>query len=193
MWTFGSSTSQSMSCTFSRDRAIFTAGAYDIPHHFFRQIKNGGLLLIVIKNEGGGDNLFLLRKTSDHFESLDSMTCGFVQMTGKYQITDLNPITLEAFLEWPELKEHRISVRKFWWGAKGKDPLAHKTVGIRSFLAITEPFLKTFKTKKTRARSLEEQYFGLWDKENLSLVIAKDDMLISYGSLAAEQRLMEDI
>ena len=53
------------------DRAIFTAGAYDLPHAFFEQIKEGGLLLVVIKNEGGGDTLFLLRKKEDHFESID--------------------------------------------------------------------------------------------------------------------------
>ena len=175
------------------DRAIFTAGAYDLPHHFFKQMKNGGLLLIIIKNEGGGDNLFLLRKTSDHFESLESMTCYFVQMTGKYKITDLDPITLETWSEWPELKEHEVAKRKFWWGGKGKLDFAQRTLGIRSFLNITEPFFKTFKREKTGEQSYEEQYFGLWDKENLSLVIAKDDILTSYGNLIAEQRLMEDI
>src|SRR6185436_7698525 len=37
------------------DRAIFTAGSYDLPRCFHEQIKVGGLLLIVIKSEGGGD------------------------------------------------------------------------------------------------------------------------------------------
>jgi len=66
------------------DRAIFTAGAYDLPHPFFEQIKEGGLFLVVIKSEGGGDTLVLLRKEHDHFESIDSVPCGFVQMRGKY-------------------------------------------------------------------------------------------------------------
>jgi protein-L-isoaspartate O-methyltransferase len=175
------------------DRVIFTAGAYDLPHHFFEQIKNGGLLLIVIKNEGGGDNLFLLRKTSDHFESLESMICGFVQMTGKYRITDSDPIDLTVLSEWPELKEDELARRNFWWGGKGKNGFTLRTHGIRSFLSITEPYFKTFKTEKTCEEFYEEQYFGLWDKENLSLVIAKDDMLISYGNLSAEERLIEDI
>ena len=175
------------------DRAIFTAGTYDLPHHFFEQMKNGGLLLTVIKNEGGGDNLFLLRKTAEHFESLESMICGFVQMTGKYRITDLDPIILEALPEWSELKEHEIAKRKFWWGAKGKMIFPQITFGIRSFLSITEPFFQTFKTENTIERPTEEQYFGLWDKKNHSLVIAKDDMLTSYGSLTAERRLMKDI
>lgn len=175
------------------DRAVFTAGAYDVPRCFFEQIKNGGLLLIVIKNEGGGDNLFLLLKMSDHFESLKSMTVGFVQMTGKHQMTDLDPVILEDSPEWTELKARQISTRGFWWGMKGKEQFAWKTLGIRSFLSITEPLFKTFKTKKTNEKSVEEQYFGLWDKENCSLVIAKDDTLTSYGSPAAEQRLVGDI
>src|SRR6266403_5776640 len=53
------------------DRATFTAGTYDLPRHFYKQMKEGGLLLVGIKNEGGGDNLFLLRKTADHFESVE--------------------------------------------------------------------------------------------------------------------------
>jgi len=175
------------------DRAIFTAGSYDLPRHFFEQVKNGGLLLIVIKNEGGGDNLFLLRKTSEYFESIESMICGFVQMTGKYRITDLDPIAIESLPEWAELKQQEISRRKFWWGGKGKFDFTQKTLGIRSFLSITEPFFQTLKTEKTGELSREEQYFGLWDNINLSLVIAKEDMLTSYGNLTAEQRLMEDI
>lgn len=175
------------------DRAIFTAGAYDFPHHFFEQMKEGGLLLIVIKNEGGGDNLFLLRKTEDHFESLEAMACGFVQMTGKYQTDDLEPIVLETLSEWSELKQQEIAKRSFWWGGKGKDGFRWRTRGIRSFLSITEPFFQAFKTERTDERSREEHYFGLWDKENRSLVIAKDDVLTSYGNSKAEERLMQAV
>src|SRR5215217_260438 len=44
------------------ERVIFTAGTYDLPRPFFEQMAEGGLMLVVIKNEGGGDTLFLLRK-----------------------------------------------------------------------------------------------------------------------------------
>lgn len=37
----------------------------DLPRNLYHQIKQGGLLLIVIKNEGGGDNLFLLEKKAN--------------------------------------------------------------------------------------------------------------------------------
>jgi hypothetical protein len=39
----------------------------------------------------------------------------------------------------------------------------------------------------------EELYFGLWDRSAQSLVVAKDDVLISCGSPAAKERLIEDV
>jgi len=175
------------------DRAIFTAGTYDLPHHFFEQMKENGLLLIVIKNKGGGDNLFLLRKKADYFETIESMLCGFVPMTGKYQIDNLEPVNLEALPEWSALKGQEIAKRPFWWGGKGKEWLSWGTVGIRSFLSITEPSFHIFKTERTNERSREEYYFGLWDREKNSLVVAKDDLLTSYGNSSAEEQLMQKV
>jgi protein-L-isoaspartate(D-aspartate) O-methyltransferase len=172
------------------DRAIFSAGAYDLPHAFFEQIKEGGLLLIVIKSEGGGDTLFLLRKERDHFESIEAMPCGFVQMRGKYQLDSLKPIQLEELPEWSEFKDRLINTRPFWWGGKGKGDFPWRTLGIRSFLGITEPSFRAFKTENREHRR-EQFFFGLWDQEQKSLVIAKDDVLLSYGNPAAEERLIK--
>jgi protein-L-isoaspartate(D-aspartate) O-methyltransferase len=175
------------------DRAIFTAGAYDLPHHFYEQMKDGSLLLVVIKNEGGGDNLFLLRKTADHFESLASMPCGFVQLRGKYQISSLEPIAVETLPEWMELQQQEISKTPFWWGGKGKAWFVWRTLGIRSFLGITEPLFRAFKTDKAAEQPREEHYFGLWDQERHSLVLAKGDWLLAYGSAVAKEHLLQRI
>jgi protein-L-isoaspartate(D-aspartate) O-methyltransferase len=175
------------------DRATFTAGTYDLPRHFYQQIKQDGLLLVVIKSEGGGDTLFILRKVGDHFESTDSMQCGFVQMTGRYQINSLEPICLEMMPEWSSLENQELSRTPFWWGGKGKDSFMWRTLGIRSFLGIMEPHFQAFKTRKTEAMPYEEHYFGLWDKQNGSLVIAKDDYLISYGNPETKELLIQDI
>ena len=172
------------------DRAIFTAGAYDLPHPFFEQIKEGGLFLVVIKSEGGGDTLFLLRKERDHFESMDSMPCGFVQMKGKYQLDHLKPIPLEELPAWSELKDKPINRRRFWWGGKGKWDFPWRTLGIRSFLGITEPSFRAFKEEKQDHQSRDNHYFGLWDQEQTSLVVAKDDYLLSYGNVKAEEQLL---
>jgi protein-L-isoaspartate(D-aspartate) O-methyltransferase len=173
------------------DRAIFTAGAYDLPHQFFAQIKEGGLFLIVIKSEGGGDTLFLLRKGHDHFESIESMPCGFVPMKGKYQLDHLKPIQLEELPEWAELKEKPIRTRRFWWGGKGKENFSWRTQGIRSFLGITEPSFRAFKVDRGNKHLREGYYFGLLDQQQKSLVIAKDDLLFSYGNSIAEERLLK--
>lgn len=174
------------------DRAMFTAGSFDLPHHFYEQIKEKGLLLIVFKVEGGADNLFLLRKTADHFEAIDSLGCGFVQMTGKYAIDELEPIHLDTLPDWTNLKNQELSRIPFWWGGKGPG-FTWRTLGIRSFLSVTNPFFKSFKPEKTDGLSGEELFFGLWDEHHQSLVIAKDDLLISYGSPAAKERLLGDV
>ena len=175
------------------DRAIFTAGTFDLPRYFYQQIKEDGLLLIVIKIEGGGDTLFILKKRSDHFESIDSMQCGFIQMRGKYHIGSLEPVDLETTSEWGSLQSQEQSSTHFWWGGKGASSFAGRTYAIRSFLGVTEPLFRAFRTGKTKGKPHEEHYFGLWDKPGGSLVIARDDRLIAYGSLAAKERLVQDI
>jgi protein-L-isoaspartate(D-aspartate) O-methyltransferase len=175
------------------DRAIFTAGTFDLPRHFHEQIRDGGLLLVVFKTGGGGDNLFLLRKSDDHFESIESMPCGFVQVTGKYQFEDLEPMTLEkAIPEWSQLQNQEVGRRRFWWGGKGWQRAGFMTVGIRSFLGIAEPTFRVFKTAKDDVQNKSEHhFFGLWDAKERSLVVAKDDWLVAYGNSRAEGRLLE--
>jgi len=64
---------------------------------------------------------------------------------------------------------------------------------VRSFLGITEPSFRAFKAVQQEEPSREEQYFGLWDEEQNSLVVAKDDYLLSYGNSAAEKRLLDTL
>jgi protein-L-isoaspartate(D-aspartate) O-methyltransferase len=175
------------------DRAIFTAGSYDLPSHFYNQIKEDGLLLVVIKNQGGGDNLFLLRKKANYFESIDSTVCGFVQLKGKYQFDSLEPSNIETLTEWSDLQQQEVSRRSFWWGGKGKYSFLWLTMGIRAFLSISNSSFRPFKIDKATAQSQEYQYFGLWQQENHSLVIAKDDLLIAYGNEDALDSLLVKI
>jgi protein-L-isoaspartate(D-aspartate) O-methyltransferase len=174
------------------DRAIFTAAASDLARHFYQQIKEEGLLLAVIKNKGGGDNLLLLRKTGNHFVSLETLPAGFVPMTGKSQDDTLNPINLETLPEWAELQGEEVCKTPFWWGGRGKDSLMWRTIGIRFFLGITEPSFCGF-TSKAEGRPRAEHYFGLWDRESRSLVVAREDCLIAYGSSVAKERLLQRI
>ena len=176
------------------DRAVFTAGTYDIPRPFYHQIKEQGLLLVGVKTQGGGDSLFLFRKVEDHFESVEAMPCGWLQLRGKYQVGDLAAGPVEALPEWTELRDREISRIPFWWGGTAAtDPFGWYTLAIRSFLAITEPRFRAFKVEKSGEGSREEQYFGLWDQEQGSLVLAKDDVLIAYGSPVARDRLLQRV
>ena len=172
------------------DRIAFAAGTYDLPRPFYEQIKPGGLLLAVIKNPGGGDNLFMLEKRNEHFESTYSAPCGFVQLSGRYSLGILDPIAIETMPEWHGLQDKEIARRHFWWGGKGSEWFGWQTAGIRSFLGVTDPAFKPFKTAKRHAGASEQHYFGLWDRECMSLVVAKDDELISYGSMTATERLI---
>jgi protein-L-isoaspartate(D-aspartate) O-methyltransferase len=175
------------------DRAIFTAGAYDLPSHFHRQMRAGGLLLVVLKNQGGGDNLFLLRKQADCFESIDSMGCGFVQLKGKYQFASLEPIEIETLPEWAALQHQEVARMPFWWGGKGKYSFLGHTIGIQGFLSISERSFQAFKTERISPQSRSDLYFGLWLAEERSLVIARDDLLIAYGNKTALDRLLQKV
>ena len=175
------------------DRALFTAGAYDLPRPFYDQLQEGGLLMSVIKLEGGGDTLSVLRKTNGHFESIDSMSCAFVQLRGKHQVDGLDPAVPEALPDWPELQKHEISRTRFWWGGKGQETLAWRTMAIRFFLAISEPCFRAFKAEKAPVRALEELYFGLWNQERHALVLAREDSLIAYGNESARDQLLERV
>jgi protein-L-isoaspartate(D-aspartate) O-methyltransferase len=175
------------------DRITFTAGTYDLPRQFYEQIKTGGLLLAVIKNEGGGDNLFLLEKRDDHFESTHSMPCGFVQMSGKHNVDSMDPIILETLPEWRELQHQEIGRRPFWWGGKDRELFMWQTAGVRSFLGVTEPMFRAFKIPRAHQGATEHHYFGLSDPSNMSLVLAMDDELISYGNPIATDRLLHAV
>jgi protein-L-isoaspartate(D-aspartate) O-methyltransferase len=173
------------------DRATFTAGTYDLPRQFYGQMKDDGLLLVGIKSEGGGDNLFLLRKRADHFESVEAMPCGWVQMKGKHQIESANPQPIETLPQWNDFQQREVSRIPYWWNVKGREHFVWATAGIRSFLGITEPGFRTFKLEKTPEQPHEERYFGLLDQHSHSLAVAKHDCIIAYGNAAAKERLMQ--
>jgi protein-L-isoaspartate(D-aspartate) O-methyltransferase len=171
------------------DRAVFTAGAYDLPRRFYSQVREGGRLLMVVKSEGGGDSLYVLRKQADHFESLAATPCGFVSLKGKYQLKGLDPTSLEALPAWHQLRDQEVARVPFWWGGAGSDSFVWRTQGVRCFLSIAEPSFRAFTTPKSVSGVGGGDYFGLWDEAHGSLVLAKDDALIAYGTRHAMETL----
>jgi hypothetical protein len=134
-----------------------------------------------------------LKKTNNYFESLDSRACGFVQLKGRYQLDSLEPTNIETLPEWVELQQQEVSRRAFWWGGNGKDSFQWYTMGIRNFLSISEPSFRAFKTEKKTPESREYLYFGLWQQAQHSLVIAHNNLLITYGNKSAGDRLIEKV
>jgi protein-L-isoaspartate(D-aspartate) O-methyltransferase len=174
------------------DRAIFTAGTYDLPRAFYAQLKEGGLLLVVIKVKGGGDALFLLKKVGHHFESIESASCAFVPVTGKYAVGGMDPVWIGDLPEWSSLTKTVSSQRRFWWGAGGwPDNFQARTIGFRGFLGISEPArLGVFQHEPDKEDRLLG--FGLWGEDRRDLTLARnDDFIITYATGDSEQRFRQ--
>jgi|GEM_PF-2684441 len=84
--------------TKSFDRVMFTAGAFDFPMALFEQTKVGGLALFILKNKGDSDNLHLLKKHEDFFESIYSRPCEFVPVTGEIDRPEIEAEDLSKLL-----------------------------------------------------------------------------------------------
>ena len=173
------------------DRVIFTAGSYEVPRAFFTQLADGGRLLLVLKQAGGGDYLCLLRRTGDHFvsELLDS--CAFLALRGKYQHPELEPQALEECPPYAALRDQECDRTPFWWGGANPRELLWRTLGIRFFLSITEPGYRVFTAKVSAGQDHTRPIFGIADEAAHSLVLAHDDQLITYGTPRARAQLLQ--
>jgi protein-L-isoaspartate(D-aspartate) O-methyltransferase len=173
------------------DRIMFTVGSYDLPAAFYRQIKDGGLLLMVIKNKGFGDNLFLFKKVEGHFVAIDSVACAFVSMQGKYRMSELRPIDITSIPFWQEIKDEIVARKPFWCGGKSLNNRAFlwKALGLISFLGIVEPSFEAFKVQGSDG-DREKLFFGVLDTDTRSIAVFNDeDKLIGYGNTTALDRL----
>ncbi len=171
------------------DRIVFTAGAYDIPLPIHQQLREGGLLLAVIKIPGGGDNLFLLRKEKEGLRSTFSAPVAFIPMLGKYHIPELEAAELGSFLKAKGLPAGEFSRTPFWWGGQGQWSLMRRTEGLRSFFYLALPGYQVFRGLKEE----EMPFFGVYDHQSHSLVVAREDMLLTYGNAGAKDKLLQTL
>ena len=167
------------------DRIQFTVGSYDIPNIIHEQLKDNGLLLMVLKNRASFDCLILFKKKGNCLESIENSICGFVSMKGEYSMPELDRIKLEDLLIWKRLKDSKVIEEPFWWGSNYNSikMLNLKTSGVTSFLAIVEPQFELFKADN------DEPSFGLIDRENESIVIWKANQLVGYGNTKAFEKI----
>jgi len=167
------------------DRAVFTAGAYDLPRAFYRQVRSGGLLLFVLKNKGGADTLILLEKHEDCFRSRRSLSCGFVPLTGKFHVDSMEARPLDELLAGARINPEPVETTAFWWSGADSDNFVWVTAGLRSFLAISEPGYEAIRLDRSNAT------FGILDRAGGALVVAHHDKLVCYGSPEPRHRLIE--
>jgi protein-L-isoaspartate O-methyltransferase len=178
------------------DKIMFTVGSYDIPKAFYQQIKEGGHLLMVLKKPGFGDTLYLFRKVADHFESIDSMACSFVQMKGKTEMPELAPIVVDSLDFWEEIKGTEVTTRPFWCGGKSTNNAQFilKTTGLVSYLGIAEPLFTTFESSDKQHSRRRNYSFAVVDRENRSVAILSwEGKLTGYGNTKAFDRFWKDI
>ncbi len=174
------------------DRIIFTAGGYDIPKSLYQQLKEGGLLLMVLKLKGGGDTLLLLRKENKALVSLYSQSCSFVPLTGKYEMNDFGSKPLEDLPAFKEIEQNIVLEKTFWWGRREIEErfFVWKTLSFRTYLSIVEPLFETYEFKEG-GKALT--CFGLWNKNEASLVLVKKDKIIAYNNTKAFDLLWKHI
>jgi protein-L-isoaspartate(D-aspartate) O-methyltransferase len=168
------------------DRVMFTAGAFDLPEAFHKQIKEGGLLLFILKNKGGADNLLLLKKNKDHFESKYASPCGFVPMTGKHHLSGMEEQDLSSCLRANKIEDQVISEIPFWWGSGSDEHFMWQTGALRSFLSLFENFLPIYTDIEK-----DEGMFG-W-RESGSLALARPGKLVNYGNETPSEYLISKI
>lgn len=176
------------------DRIIFTAGSYDIPTALFQQLKDGGLLLMVLKHIGFGDTLYLFRKTEGRLESIESWPCSFVGLQGKYQLPELNPVEIGSLPFWEDIKDLVVHKQPFWCGGKtySNEHFIAKTMGLVSFLGIVEPSFRAFEIRREGERRRRPIFYGVVEDRSV-VTMSHEDQLIAYGSRAALDRLLGDL
>ena len=163
------------------DRIMFTVGAYDIPAFMFQQIAEDGLLLMALKTRGLFDSVMLLKKVGNHFEATELEPYRFVPLKGEYAMPQLDALKLDNLPFWGKIKEQVVEKQFFWWGNQSKNPRTKlvKVVGITTFLGIIEPNFYLFEEDE------KEIAFGLVETETESVVVWKNNQLITYGNTSA--------
>ena len=169
------------------DRAVFTAGASDIPSALFTRVREGGLLLFVLAIPGGGSVLILFERKGPGFESRASMRCEFVPVTGTGSAAVLAPAKLESLPAWPGLCSEILEQRPFHLSIPGPYPQSEsspdRSVDLRSYLWLVDPGFGCF------VDSEGHEAFGIYDKTEGSLALVRHQVLTTYGGWEASNRL----
>ncbi len=157
------------------DRGVFTASAWDLPSHFFQQIKTGGLLLLVLRARPGCDLLALLRKTdANAFHSETHFPCSFVPVTGKANRPADDPIDIRQ-LALPAAQ--RISWSDIAIGSKAIPDFI-------AFLELVKDCQRPYLCENDEY-DFDEEFSGFESNSGASLILFNEDRIQLHGTEAA--------
>lgn len=174
------------------DAVIFTVGTYDIPVELYDQVKEGGVLVLVLKTKGGSDTLIKFRRTGTEFISERALPCRFVQVQGEFRLAESQPEILSKSEKLKKLWERAIPLRPFWFAGTGKNDFFWRSAAFRAFLQISEPNYYIFSDVESfSGPTSEEIYFGVVSFERESLAVFRREKLYVSGSNWASNRIEE--
>jgi protein-L-isoaspartate(D-aspartate) O-methyltransferase len=160
------------------DRIIVTAACPDIPNAFHEQLRDGGRLVIPVRNRGGAEDVLVLRKRGDRFVMEAATIAYFVPFVGERGLGAADALSsLHELPLWQELRGAPCAERRLWFGGPA---LAFEwlTAAFRAFLGRVDPefFVR------------DERAFGLADPARRSLALFRPYWLTGYGAPDAYER-----
>ncbi|MDQ8184359.1 protein-L-isoaspartate O-methyltransferase [Pelagicoccus sp. SDUM812002] len=153
------------------DRGVFTASAWELPACFFEQIKDGGLLLFVLKAQPNYDLLCQLKKSDDDvFSSQLHFTCSFVPVTGSCKLPELQAtsvaqmgLDLVSELTWEDIKIPDAAIPNFI-----------------EFVKLVFDCQATYLLPR-HGLDFDEEFWGIHNPEQDSAILFNEDRVQAYG------------
>jgi len=163
------------------DRIVVTAACPDVPAAFYDQLRDGGLLVVPVRNRGGAEDVLVLRKRGDRFVMQAATIAYFVPFVGERALGPAEGLaSLHELPLWHELRGAPCAERRLWFGGPA---LAYEwlTAPFRAFLGRVDPEFFSMR---------EDGVFGLADPVRGSLAVFRRYSLTGYGTRDAFERAL---
>ena len=184
------------------DRAMITAGTWDLPKVLFDQVADGGRVLVPVElRDGGSCEVTVLRRQQRILVAEQAVPGWFVPLLGPGQQDRRSPQrSLQSLSFWTDVRGAPTVRHPLPLGPLPGEAPAGIAAQFRAFLGRTEPGLTTFTTEADAqwtpwrpAPGVGRPIlpFGLVDEAARSVAVWNAGELIGYGSNAASVRLAQ--
>ena len=182
-------------------RAMITAGTWDLPPVLFDQVADGGRILVPIElRDGSGCEVTVLRREGPVLVAQRSMQGWFVPLLGPGQAHGAARRPLESLPFWNDIRGAPSVRCGLPLGALPYHGPAPVAAQFRAFLGRTEPGMASFTAaavagwapwRPTPPSAQPVPPFGLVDEADRSVAFWDAGELIGYGGRAAAVRLAQ--